>query len=522
MVNMLIRSLFTLITALSLIFGLAEPNLVKSTPRMRSISVQQAPENFSVEFFPVSPYYVGDLISIRVTYSGSLEIGGTEIKVTMADNPVFLEETTTFSEYSQEAVFYWVLDTGSFDPGFVRFRFDIAGLDEAWVQGINLLPPVEERDFAWENVQTDCCKVYYLTNTDAAADIEAIQKTVQIQVEEALSWFSASNVPGDLALEEPLSLVLIPIVIGHGGFATNVAVITYSHNNWAGGDFAMLVKHEAVHVIDRTLNEEGPRPSLLAEGLAVYISGGHYRPSDLIEKAAGLRESSMYIPIVDMVDDFYNAQHEISYIEAGALVSYLVDKWGWEEYINFYFGLKADDPDPDVIHFGSEVGSSDSGMIAGSSDSEVIERALEQKTGMTLVELEAEFTAYLDSRSPSYEAIEEMQLTVKVYDALRRYEKLVIPSAHFQSAWWPPIRRMQESGITGDYALREKSPFNVIIENLFLTVHHGLDAENYAVVDENLQMITHYLDLIEESKVPISHYSIGWPLPHIHNQPIRP
>ncbi len=260
----------------------------------------------------------------------------------------------------------------------------------------------------------------------------------------------------------------------------------------------MLSHHEIIHVIDRQLNE-GPRPSLLAEGLAVYLSGGHYQKGDSLARAAALHTLGKYLSLVDIADDFYAAQHEIGYIEAAALVAYMVERWGWEEFIDFYFNLSD-----------------------GRTDSQIISAGLNNKFGMDLAELEADFVVALKNHSPDAAVLDDVRLTIEIYDMLRRYQTLVIPSAHFRTAWWPPIDQVLENGIVGDYAYREKSPTNIILESIFLEMHTEHQAKNYQAAEKSLLEIKNILDSLESNLGEFSHYELGWPLPLPSLLPIKP
>jgi len=495
--------IFTVITLLSLALSAGAPILpaisVRPDSRVGDFHVQSSPEGFDVAFYPVPPYHIGDVLSVRVTGTGSEEIGGQEISIALANDPGNSLGTETFSQYSRQATFYWVLDTAGYEAGFLEFIFTIPETGLEWRSGINLLPAVPNRDSEWASVHTNCCTVHYLTDSDAAADITRVQEILETQTTEAIRQFFPGDMPEDQSLEDPLELVLIPIVVGHGGFATDVAVMTYSKRNWAGINLAQLGHHEIVHVLDRQLND-GARPSLFVEGIAVYLSGGHYRPGDPLMRAAALRELDMYIPITSFVNDFYQAQHEIGYMQGAALVAYLAEKWGWETFLDFYFNLEE-----------------------GENDYDTISSALQRQYDMDLDTLESEFVNYLETLNPDEQVKSDVRLTVETYDMIRRYQTLAIPSAHFQTAWWPPIGRMIESGIIGDYAWREKSPFNVIVENLFLEIHSGLDDENFQVVENNLNTIGQILDEVADKNTPLSHYAIGWPLHKMPAlQPQRP
>ncbi len=488
----MLRMLFLILTALSLTTGSSAVNL-SQTPQ------QTLAEEFTVAFYPVGPYHVGDVLSARVTYTGSDEIGGSEITIALADQTEQIIETATFSHFTREAVFFWFLDTQGAHPGFIDFRFTHPQSGTSWTAGVQLLPDPGNRKAAWSIAHTPCCTLHYLTGTDAETDLLKISDILEEMSATALEQFAAAGVFDESPLEDPLPIVLIPIVVGHGGFATDEAVLTYSHWNWAGIEFDILAHHEIVHVIDRVVNTEGPRPSLFVEGLAVYLTGGHYREGDPLQRAAALLALDMYLPISEIVNDFYAAQHEIGYMEAAALVAYLDEIWGWETFIDFYFNLPE-----------------------GGRDDVIISSALESRFGIDLAELEENFIAYLETLEIDQGVKDDVRLTVETYELLRRYQTLAIPSAHFRTAWWPPVRQMREAGIVGDYAYREKAPLNVIVEHYFLEAHNGLRSEDYTRVEASLAVIDSILSQIENAGGLLSHYTIGWPLrTHPHRYPRR-
>jgi len=489
---MLTRALILILTALPLVLSPGSAGLDQTLQTNQAV-------DFTVSFFPVAPYHIGDILSARVTYTGLAEIGGVEITLALADQPDQVLGTTTFSSYNRQATFYWFFDTRETEPGFLDFRYSLPARDITWTQGVHLLPDPGDRDAAWSVSHSQCCTLHYLTGTDAEADLLEIKETLEERSTIALSQFASAGVFEVSPLTDPLSIVLIPVVVGHGGFATDEAVLTYAHDNWTGIDFGILAQHEMVHVIDRLVNTVGPRPAIFVEGLAVYLSGGHYREGDPLQRAAALLALEMYIPISQFVNDFYAAQHEIGYMQAAALVAYLDRLWGWETFIDFYFNLPE-----------------------GPSDEAIISSALEQRFGINLAELELDFIANLQTLEPDPVVEADVRLTVEAYDMLRRYQTLLIPSAHFRTAWWPPVRTMREGGIVGDYGYREKAPLNVIVEGMLIEVHAAFEAEDYEGVESALDRISTILGQIENKGANRSHYAIGWPIkriPSMHNRP---
>jgi hypothetical protein len=488
---MLIRVLLIIISSLTLLFssGAVSPSLTGAW--FTELHAAYEPEDFKVEFFPVAPYHVGDKISVRVTYTGTGDIEGKEINIALSDQPETLLATENFSRYDNQAEFYWILDTDSFQPGYIQFRFEIPEVNRSWQEGINLLPPKIGESQGWAFVETNWGQIYFVEGTDAARDITQIQEIVEETIDETLNQFFPDGIPQENPLKDDINLVLVPAIIGHGGFATDMAVVTYTDRNWVGSSFETIIHHELVHVLDRKLNNDGPRPSILSEGIAVYLSGGHYRDGDPLLRASALVSLGKYIPLETLADDFYNAQHEIAYMEGAALVAYLVEMWGWEDFLDFYFTLEEE-----------------------GSDSATISSALENKTGMDLNQLENAFITYLDTLDPENAVISDVHLTIEVYDMIRRYQTALIPSAHFRTAWWPPIDRVLEMGITGDYDQREKAPLNILIENQLLDIQQAFSTQDYQRIEEHLDTIDAYLDIIEGSGKGPSHYHLGWPLPH--------
>lgn len=494
---MLIRILLVFLIALGAAPGGLAPVQNPGSPKATLTTTQESPEGFVVEFFPVAPHHVGDTLSLRVTYTGEGEIAGNEVTIALADQPGEVLESAEFSRYAKQATFYWFLDTHERQPGFLKILIEIPKMELAWEAGVNLLPDNGSAPWSWKEVRTKCCTIHYISGTDAEEDILQIQQILEARTSEALTQFKSQIGPNDQVLEEPLVLAVIPSVIGQGGFATDIAVITYSDRNWAGTHFSNIVHHEIVHVLDRQLNN-GPRPSVFSEGLAVYLAGGHYRDGDTLQRAAALLAIDRYIPITDFVDDFYAAQHEISYMEAGGLVAYLVEMWGLEGFLDFYFNL----PEAD-------------------SDSESISSGLQTQFGLTLAELEENYITTLRSLDPELEVQQNVRLTIETYNTMRRYQQLRVPSAYFRNAWWPSVERALEMDIAGDYAPREKTPVEVIIENLLMKVYPALANGEIQRAEENLERIQTLLNLSEEQGKGFSHYSLGWPFPHLisHENP---
>jgi len=218
----------------------------------------------------------------------------------------------------------------------------------------------------------------------------------------------------------------MPRLLGHGGFVSNGIYVTYMDGNIAGDTSNQVIHHEMVHSVDRSLGGK-LLPAMLVEGLAVYLSGGHFKNEALLPRAAAVVDMESYIPLETLAENFYYQQHEIGYLEAGAFVEYVVGRFGWDAYQSFY---------RDIDDTGSQAGSMDSG--------------LKKHFDISLDQLELDFLGELRTLSMTESVRNDLQITVEFYDSLRHYQKVLDPSAYFLTAWFPDGERMRQEGITAD------------------------------------------------------------------------
>jgi hypothetical protein len=231
------------------------------------------------------------------------------------------------------------------------------------------------------------------------------------------------------------------------------------------------------------------RPTMLVEGLAVYLSGGHFKPEPLLERAAALLPPepgcvaannliadkqafldrqvcglNWYLPLVPLLDDFYQSQHEIGYLQAAALVEFMVLTWGWEAFSEFYRDIQYQ-PDTDI----SLEGSMERGPQAAA-----LNAALVEHFGLTVEQFEGRFLAALGEVDLYPEWSEDVRLSVEFYDTVRRYQQMLDPSAYFLTAWLPDRVQMRERGIVADYLRRPSGAENLALETMLLSANSHL------------------------------------------------
>jgi hypothetical protein len=265
---------------------------------------------------------------------------------------------------------------------------------------------------------------------------------------------------------DSITVTLLPRVLGHGGFASSEIHISYLDRNYAANDFGVVLHHEMIHILDARLGGEF-RPSIFVEGLAVYLTGGHFKEEPILSRGAALLDlgEGWYIPLQTLADDFYLAQHEIGYLQGGALVAYMVETWGWENFQKFYRAIRP---------------------IEGGTVTQAVQAALEEHFGIGFSQLEREFLAYLRRQPFTPADREDLRLSVLYFDVLREYQQAYDPSAYFATAWLLDTAEMRQRGIVTDYLRHPEAEINREIENALIDAYGLILAGQYPQAEEIL------------------------------------
>jgi len=431
--------------------------------------------DFEVLLHPDGSLYVGDQISIEVISLADLELDDKKVQI-QVEGIEGDQVTGEFNEHGiggrLQATFNWIWDTSALQPGDYEIGFTIQPEGPAWKETVSLLPHVDvpkpEPAAHWESVMIECCEIHFISGTDFAQDLHTNLEIIQFQAEEAV-------ISMGLDFEQRIPITILPRVLGHGGFASNEIYVSYLENNYAGNDLAQVLHHEMVHILDHRLAGD-LRPSLLVEGLAVYLSEGHFKKEPLQSRAAALIDLGWYIPLTELADSFYTLQHEIGYLEGGALVDFMINRYGWDAFSDFYRDIHPHSSD---------------------SQSEAIDTALQEHFDLTFQELEASFIAKLKRRHIIPDMRADLILSVNYYEAVRRYQLLLDPSAYFLTAWLPAGEEMRERGIVADYLRRPENPQNLEIGELLVKVDRQIRAGNYLQAEKALHLVNLKLDLVQ-------------------------
>lgn len=434
---------------------------------------------FEVRLHPEEYLIVGDLVSFEVISPQELDVDNLSVEIKIDSQPALTLGPIEFSHFGisdrHQATLRWAWDTQNLLPGTYTLNFQILPDGPNWSQSVTLqdpeLFPQEQFDSEWVVANTTCCVIHYLTNTSAEREIEQIiessERAAQLTIEEM-----------GIELLNKVELVLMPRVLGHGGFASREIYISFLDRNYAGNDLQQVLRHEIAHILDSELGGEF-RPTIFVEGLAVYLSGGHFKPEPLMERAASLIDLGWYLPLAPLADDFYFQQHEIGYLEAGALIEFMVETWGYEAFDDFY---RAIDRLPDRSH------------------SELIDNALQQHFGLGFDQLEAQFIAALKDYDIDPLLREDVRLTVAFFDTVRRYQLHLDESAYFLTAWLVTLDDLTARDIAADYLRHPSQPENLVLETMLIAAEEQFVSTRHAEATTTLEAINAVLDAIEAGK----------------------
>ncbi len=415
---------------------------------------------------PVPDIYAGDQVTFWILpqVPSSIEANEVSIRIEIG-NQIILPGSLNQRNLSGDAIglFNWAWDTAGMEGEHqVIITLDpddkIAVGDEnpdnnQVVLTVPVLPaqarPPREALHAWQVVETNCCRLRVIEGTAAHRDLERLKQEVELAVQEAVNQLGVSP-------ESKIDLFFVDRVLGQGGYATSQVVISYLDRNYAGGGLHEVLVHEVVHLLDRQFASS--RNVFLAEGLAVWASGGHYKQEDLDQRMKALHQAGLYVPLPQIIDDFYAQQHEIAYLEAAGFIKHLADTYGWQRVRDFY---------------------GDVWPIEAESDSQAIERSLMEHFSLTLAQVEASMKGKVDAIPLNSGEVADLTTSIRYYDLMREYQLQYDPTAHYQRGWFPWAQELEKRQLTADVARRPTSELNVTLEVMLNAVDRAINAEDY-------------------------------------------
>jgi hypothetical protein len=188
---------------------------------------------------------------------------------------------------------------------------------------------------------------------------------------------------------------------------------------------------------------------------------------------AALVELDRYVPLAEVIDNFYTTHHEISYLESAGLLSYLVDVYGWPRVRDFYSQATPDD---------------------GDNLSTAVDVNLRRSFGQSLAQVEADLLAHLKTLPRDRSAVNNLRLTIDYYDLMRRYQVAYDPTAYYLYAWLPAPEEAERRNTTADFIRHPATLANIALETMFKAANDALLLGDYSRAEGLLNSVERVMD----------------------------
>jgi hypothetical protein len=411
-----------------------------------------------VHAYPGPEHYAGDVLTFEIPTNGSFPEEIFHVSMTLDDaEPRDVEATYSFF---RQVIVPRALDTTNLvGRHTVRLTTADGELDETY--SFEVLPadqrPANEANAAWTTKDTDCCTFHYISGTAAERDIDFIAENF----EQAAQDFEA--LMGE-EIGSNMTVYFVDRMLNNGGFGGGGTLIISYTDRYFGptvgsAGLQTLARHEFSHAAGIGFENAGDGVEYNYEGLALYVAGGHYKPEPFAQRGAALYDLGHYAPVTDFIP-----QHELSYLHAALILTYIVDTYGEAKLWEF---LSADDdmPDEKWIPLGD---------------------AIQVALGIPLAEFDEGFRAWLEKNDPG-EQLDDLRLTVELQDARREYQTTYSPQPLFLVMQDVHAVRSPENL---SMVLREaRAPANIAIELLIANAQRAILSGAYPEAEELIKSI---------------------------------
>ncbi len=302
-----------------------------------------------------------------------------------------------------------------------------------------------ERQARWMLREAPGLRLHFISGSAAARDQDMLLEVAQ-------NAYQAISTALGVADNPPVDIYLLDRVYGQGGYATaDWIAITYADRNYAPAQLDLVLQHELTHRLDAALGCQEAL-TLVREGLAVYLSGGHYRREPGTFLLSSLRAAGLYIPLETLVQDFYTHQHEIGYLEAASLVAFVDAVHGRDGLRTFCAAtLSGEDRDERAR------------LLAGA-----------QALGYSAVaDLERAWWAWADREPPQERLAQALHVETALLDTLRAYQQAYDPVAYYLTGVLYDVQLAESRQLTTDFVRAPQSAEAVTLE---LLLKQGLQA----------------------------------------------
>ncbi len=439
------------------------------TPTPRPYSLTTA----GIRVFPAT-LHTGDRASfeVRPWLPPDYVSGSAVISVTLPGGPPVVASVIHQGlDRIPRARFYWIWDTHAltgtqlltFTLGLSSGSADVELGDYQLALPLPLLPETAlppPEPTRWTFTDTLGLRLHYLTGTAAERDIAQLRRDAEV------AYANVATTLGE-QVDTGVDIYLLDRVIGQGGYASSAWVaVSYTDRLYAPVGMERLLRHELTHRLDSGIGCDSA-PALVREGLAVYVAGGHYWAESLPLKTATLLQTDHYIPLEVLVENFYTHQHEISYLEAGALIAYIVEEAGWAGVTRLC-----------------------QGAASGGSERDRLELGVQAAVGtLDLTDFETAWLRWLGTLHPGL--TDQLRLETEWYllETMRAYQARYDAAAHFLEGILFDPSEGRRLGITADFVRRPREAQAITLELLLVQARESLEHGDLSGAQTTLRVV---------------------------------
>ena len=417
----------------------------------------------AVRAYPGPDHYAGDILTFEIQTSNEFD-ETFPVSMSLDDREPTEAQATFAYGFTSVVQIPLALDTTKLSGRHtVRFTTADGSLNEMY--SFDVLPaeqrPANETRAAWLVRETECCIFHYIAETAAARDIDFIAENFE-QAAIDFETVMRTQIPVKMDVH------ILDRIWGNGGFGGNgELVISYTDRYYGptmgSAGLQTLARHEFSHAANVGVDNAGDGLAFNYEGLAVYVAGGHYKPEPLAQRGAALYDLGHYVPV-----DQFIPQHELSYLHAAVILTYIADTYGQDK---LWEVLSADDDTPDQ-------------QFKSLGD------AIQSTLDISLDDFDQALQDWLESMEPG-EQLDDLRLTIELQDLRRQYQDTYSPPPNI-------IFGQAADGVARpDFlpvVIREaRAPSNVAIELLIANAQRAIIAGAYSEAEELIMSIKEVL-----------------------------
>jgi hypothetical protein len=429
-------------------------NAEKESAVARSVTTQ--PEIFSLTLIPVGDihaypgpdHFEGDILSFEIILDRGFYEDTSMVNMKL-DNLTEISVPARLLTYDRLFI-PLALNTANM-VGNHQLKFSILNGSLNHIYSFEVLPAtmrqLTERDSIWMTYQSGCCVLHYLSNTAAMRDIESIAKTIDDSAKKI-------EIISNKKIDQRLRIYLIDRIWGNGGFAVDKDIgITYTDRNAGPLRNRIGLETVAVHELSHSMNignemQKNTSLNFSSEGVAVFVSGGHYKPEPIEKRVAALYHLGYYVPVGEDI-----GQHELGYLHSAAVLTYISQRYGQDAVWKFLSSKNCS-------------GNMDNSLNCG----------LQQNFGISLVEFNQDFEKWTKNIDPG-DQVDDLRLTIELQDMRRHYQNEYAPPPEFISYDLPDIQSHQ--GYISVLTRKFNAPVNVAIELLIAAGQQAIIDKRY-------------------------------------------